>query len=86
MQAYLRHKAHYDRRASAHPLHEGQYCYILQPKAETQFSKIPFAESRWVGIYIREVSTKQQLCCEKIVREKNANTTQNENPAFHPKK
>ena len=54
MQAYLKYKAYYDKRANASVLKEKEYVYILQPKANNQGSKIPFTEFRWVGPYIVE--------------------------------
>ena len=51
MQSYLKFKAYYDRKAKAAPLTSGDYCFILNPKADTQATKIPFREFRWVGPY-----------------------------------
>ena len=51
MQFYLEYKAYYDRKAKAAPLTSGDYCFILNPKANTQATKIPFGEFRWVGPY-----------------------------------
>ena len=51
MQSYLKHKAYYDRKAKASPLETTDYCYILNPKADTQATKIPFREFRWQGPY-----------------------------------
>ena len=51
MQSYLRYKAYYDRKAKASPLTTEDYVYILNPKADTQASKIPFREFRWQGPY-----------------------------------
>ena len=51
MQSYLRYKAYYDRKAKAAPLETTDYCYILNPKADTQTTKIPFREFRWYGFY-----------------------------------
>ena len=42
MQSYLRYKAYYDRTANASPLTTDDYCFVLNPKADTQASKIPF--------------------------------------------
>ena len=44
-------KQYYDRKAKAAPLTTGDYCFILNPKADTQATKIPFREFRWVGLY-----------------------------------
>ena len=54
MQAYIKYKAYYDKKANASRLKEADYVYILQPKADHQGSKIPFTEFRWVGPYIIE--------------------------------
>ena len=42
MQSYLKYKDYYDRKAKAAPLKEKDYCFVLQPKADNQASKIPF--------------------------------------------
>ena len=44
MQAYIKYKAYYDKKANASKLKEADYVYILQPKADHQGSKIPFTE------------------------------------------
>ena len=54
MQAYIKYKAYYDKKANASKLKETDYVYILQPKADHQGSKIPSTEFRWVGPYIIE--------------------------------
>ena len=54
MQAYIKYKAYYDKKANASKLKEADYVYILQPKADHQGSKIPFTEIRWIGPYIIE--------------------------------
>ena len=51
MQSYIKYKAYYDRKAKAAPLETTDYCYILNPKADTQAAKIPFRELRWCGPY-----------------------------------
>ena len=52
MQAYLKYKAYYDKKANASILKENDYVYILQPKANQQGNKIPFTDFRWIGPYI----------------------------------
>ena len=42
MQAHIKHKAYYDKKAKASKLKEADYVYLLQPKADHQGSKIPF--------------------------------------------
>ena len=54
MQAYIKYKAYYDKKANASKLKEADYVYILQPKADHQGSKIPFTEFRCMGPYIVE--------------------------------
>ena len=54
MQAYIKYKAHYDKKANASKLKEADYVYILQPKADHQGSKIPITEFRRIGPYIIE--------------------------------
>ena len=54
MQAYIKYKAYYDKKANASKLKEADYVYVLQPKADHQGSKIPFTEFRWMGPYIVE--------------------------------
>ena len=56
MQAYIKYKAYYDKKANASKLKEADHVYILQPKADHQGSKIPFREFRRVGPYIIEKS------------------------------
>ena len=49
MQAYIKCKAYYDKKANASKLEEADYVYILQPKADHHGSKNPFTEFRWIG-------------------------------------
>ena len=51
MQAYIKYKAYYDKKANASKLKEQQYVYNSQPKAYHQGSKIHFTEFRWIGPY-----------------------------------
>ena len=52
MQSYIKYKEYYDRKAKAAPLKENEYCFVLQPKADHQGSKIPIRDYRWVGPFI----------------------------------
>ena len=52
MQAYVRHKVYYDKKASANPLVVNDYCYALHPKAHSQSTKLPFRDYLWTGPYI----------------------------------
>ena len=54
MQAYIKYKAYYDRKANASKLKQADYVVILQLKADHQGSKIPFTDFRWIGPYIIE--------------------------------
>ena len=51
MQSYLKYKAYYDRKASASPIAVDDHCFVLNPKADTQSTKIPFREFTRVGPY-----------------------------------
>ena len=73
MQSYLKYKEYYDRKAKAAPLSEQDFCFILQPKADNQGSKIPFREYRWISPYrIEKVLPNDNY----IVRRLNTNKTQ----------
>ena len=52
--AYIKYKAHYDKKANTSKLKEAEYVYVLQPKADHRGSKILFTEYRWVGPFIIE--------------------------------
>ena len=54
MQAYIKYKAYYDKKANASKLKQSNYVYNLQPKADHQGCKIPFTDFRWIGPYIIE--------------------------------
>ena len=73
MQSYIKYKDYYDRKAKAAPLKEYEYCFVLQPKADHQGSKIPFRDCRWVGPFIVQ---KVLLNENYIVRRINTNKTQ----------
>ena len=73
MQSYLKYKQFYDRKDKALPMKQNDFCFILQPIAYHQGSKILFREFRWIGPYIFE----QVLHNENyIVRKLNSNKTQ----------
>ena len=73
MQSYIKYKEYYDRKAKAAPLKENDYCFVLQPKADHQGSKIPFRDYRWVGPFV----IQKVLPIENyIVRRINTNKTQ----------
>ena len=54
MQAYIKYKAYYDKKANASKPKEADYVYILQPKADYQGSKLLFTEFRWIVPYVIE--------------------------------
>ena len=73
MQSYLKYKEYYDRKAKAAPLKLNDYCFILQPIADHQGSKIPFREYQWTGPYIVEKVLPND---NYLVRKLNSNKTQ----------
>ena len=54
MQAHMKYKAYYEKKANASQLRQSDYVYILQPKADHQGSKLPFTDFRWIGPCIPE--------------------------------
>ena len=73
MQSYIKYKEYYDRKAKAAPLKENDYCFVLQPKADHQGSKIPFRDYRWVGSFmVQKILPNENY----IVRRINTNKTQ----------
>ena len=54
MQSYIKYKKYYDKKAKVSTLKEKDYCFILQPKADHQGSKIPFRDFRWIRPYLVE--------------------------------
>ena len=73
MQSYLKYKDFYDRKAKAALLKEKDYCFVLQPKADSQASKIPFRDYRWIGPFVVQTVLSNDNC---IVRRLNTNKTQ----------
>ena len=73
MQSYIKYKRYYEKKAKASPSKEKDYCFILQPKADHQGSKIPFLDFRWIGPYIVEKVLPNH---NYIVRRLNTNKTQ----------
>ena len=73
MQSYIKYKNNIDKKAKASPLKEKDYCFILQPKADHQRSKIPFRDFCWIGpCLVENVLPKNNY----IVRKLNTNKTQ----------
>ena len=73
MQSYIKYKEYYDRKAKAAPLKENENCFVLQPKADNQGSKIPFRDYRWVGPFIVQKILPNE---NYIVRRIDTNKTQ----------
>ena len=73
MQSYLKYKDYYDRKTKAARLQQGDYCFILQPLADHQVSKIPFREFRWIEPYVIEKGSPNE---NYIVRKLTSNKTQ----------
>ena len=73
MQSYIKYKDYYNRKAKAAPLKENENCFVLQPKADRQGSKIPFPDYRWVGPFIVQKVLPNE---NYIVRKINTNKTQ----------
>ena len=59
MQSYLKYKENYDRKTISAPLEQGDYCFILQPLADNQGSKIPFRDNRWIGPFVIQKSPSE---------------------------
>ena len=72
MQSYIKYKRYNDKKAKASPLKIKDYCFILQPKADHQRSKIPFLDFGWIGPYLVEKVLPNN---NYIVRKINANKT-----------
>ena len=73
MQSYIKYQKYYDKKAKASPLKEKDYCFILQPKADHQGSKIPLRDFRWIRSYLVEKVLPNNIY---IVRKLNTNKTQ----------
>ena len=73
MQSYLKYKEYYYRKAKAAPLLEKDYCFVLQPKADSQGSKIPFRDFRCIGPFVVQTVLPNN---NYIVRRLNTNKTQ----------
>ena len=66
MQAYIKHKAYYEKKADASKLTEVYY-YVLLAQADHQGSKIPITEFRWIGPYnIEKVLPNNKYLVRKI--------------------
>ena len=54
MQAHIRYRAYYDKKANASELKEAENVCVLQPTVNYQGIKISFTEFPWIGPYIIE--------------------------------
>ena len=54
MQAYIKYKTYYDKKANASKHKQADCVYILEPKADDQRSKIPSTNFWWIGPQIIE--------------------------------
>ena len=61
------------KKGKASPLNEKENCFILQPTADQEGSKIPFPDFRWIGPYLVE---KVLPNSNYIVGKLNTNKTQ----------
>ena len=52
IQAYLKYKDYYDKKANANKLNVNDYCFILNPKLSDQSQKPAFSEYIWCGPYV----------------------------------
>ena len=73
MQSYTKHKSYYDKKEEASSLKGKNYCFLLQPNADHQVSKIPFDDLRWIGPYLVEKFLPNK---NYIVRKLNTKKTQ----------
>ena len=73
MQSYIKYKKYYNKKAKASPLKEKDYCFILQPEANHQGSKLLFHDFRWIGPYLVEKVLPNNNC---FVRKLNTNKIQ----------
>ena len=72
MQAYIKYKAYYDKKANASKLKQGDQVYILQPKADHQGNKILCTDFQWIGPYMIEKVLPNNTY---LVRKNGANKT-----------
>ena len=73
MQSYIKYKRYYNKKAKASPLKEKNFCFLFQPKADHQGSKLPFCNFHWIGPYLVEKVQPNNIY---IVRKPTTNKTQ----------
>ena len=67
MQAYIKYKAFYDKKANAPKLKKAEYVYVLQTEADHRGNKIPSTEFQWIGPYIiEEVLSNNKYLLRKV--------------------
>ena len=73
MQSNLKYKDYYDRKVKAAPLKKKDYCFVLQPEADSRASKMPFREYMWIGPFVAQTVLSND---NYSVRRLNTNKTQ----------
>ena len=73
MQAFIKYKSYYDKKANASKLKRTDYVFILQPKADHPGSKTPFTDFRWIAPNIIGKVLPDKNC---LVRKIGTNKTQ----------
>ena len=66
MQAYIKYKAYYDKKANNLTLKIADYAHILQPKLDHQRCRIPFMEFQWIGPYLIEMVLPNNYLVRKV--------------------
>ena len=73
MQAYIKYKTYYDKMANTSKLKQADSVYVLQSKADHQWSRISFTEFRWIGQHLPEKVLPNNIY---LVRKIGSNKTQ----------
>ena len=73
MQSYLNYKEYYAVRPERPHKQENDYCLVFKPNADSQNSKIPFRDYRWIGHFIVQKVLPNN---NYIVRRSSTNKTQ----------
>ena len=87
MPSYIKYRRYYDKKTKASPLKEKDYCFILQPKADHQGSKIPFRDFRWIGPHLVEkVLPNNNYVVRKLITNKTQILNRIRLRKYNPKK
>ena len=78
MQAYIKYKAYYDKKANVSELKQAVYGYVLQPNVDHQGNKFIFTDFRWIGPSIIEKVLPNNNC---LVRKIGTNNSASSNEA-----